>query len=258
MKRMPVLFAGHGSPMIAIEHNEITATLQQLGQMVVEQFGKPKGILMISAHWYTRGTWLTDSETPEQIYDMYGFPQKLYDLKYPAKGDPQLAHEAASLIGADAHCTGQWGLDHGSWSLLVHLFPDANIPVVQLSVNGELTPRQIFELGQKLIPLREKGILIIGSGALVHNLSVLIPGAQGALPQAAQFHHFVNKSLADQDIDALLEFENHPDAQFANPTPEHFLPLLYVLGAADHETPAIFNETIQSGAVDMTGFAFGF
>ena len=170
MKKTPVIFTGHGSPMLAIDENDLTREMQRVGADVLTSEDRPKAILAISAHWYVPGTYIQSVEKPRQIYDMYGFPEELYQLQYPAKGCPELTQDVCQLLGNDVSIDDSWGIDHGTWSVMVHMFPNAPIPVVQLSVNSTFTPDQCFELGHKLAPLREKGYLIWASGNIVHNL----------------------------------------------------------------------------------------
>lgn len=170
MKKTPVIFTGHGSPMLAIDENDLTREMQRVGADVLTSEDRPKAILAISAHWYVPGTYIQSADKPRQIYDMYGFPEELYQLQYPAKGCSELTQDVCQLLGNDVSIDDSWGIDHGTWSVMVHMFPNAPIPVVQLSVNSTFTPDQCFELGQKLAPLREKGYLIWASGNIVHNL----------------------------------------------------------------------------------------
>ena len=173
-EKMPVIFSGHGSPMLALDHNEGTEKLRQVGQEIINRHGKPRAILSISAHWYTHGTYIQNEEEPRQIYDMYGFPQELYDFKYPAKGCPALADRVLSLLGESVSVNNKWGIDHGSWTVLCHMFPDADIPVVQLSVDADLSVEEIYRIGERLAPLREEGYLIFASGNVVHVNDLLI------------------------------------------------------------------------------------
>lgn len=159
-RRMPVIFSGHGSPMIALEHNNITEGMEAAGKTILNTYGKPKAILAISGHWFVDGTFIQSAETPKQIYDMYGFPDELYHLKYTVSGNIDLTDEVQSILGDTVSIDDSWGIDHGTWTVLVHMFPDADIPVVQLSVNRRLNSKDSFELGKKLISLREQGYLI--------------------------------------------------------------------------------------------------
>ena len=169
MKKTPVIFTGHGSPMLAIDENDLTREMQRVGADVLTSEDRPKAILAISAHWYVPGTYIQSADKPRQIYDMYGFPEELYQLQYPAKGCSELTQDVCQLLGNDVSIDDSWGIDHGTWSVMVHMFPNAPIPVVQLSVNSTFTPDQCFELGQKLAPLREKATSP-GPVNIVHNL----------------------------------------------------------------------------------------
>ena len=173
MKKMPVIFSGHGSPMIALAHNDLTAAFNHIGQEVISRFGKPKAILSICAHWYADGTYIQSAEKPRQIYDMYGFPNELYEVQYPVSGNRDLTMDVLNLLGDKVSINDTWGIDHGTWTVLVHMFPKADIPVVQLSVNRRLTEEECYNLGKELAPLREKGYLIFASGNVVHNLREL-------------------------------------------------------------------------------------
>ncbi|RGS74315.1 4,5-DOPA dioxygenase extradiol [Mitsuokella sp. AF21-1AC] len=255
--RMPAIFVGHGSPMIALEHNDLTATYKELGQTILKRFGRPKAILMISAHWYTRGTLVQSAEKPRQVYDMYGFPKELYELKYEPAGCADLTKEVTDLLGDGVEVDDSWGIDHGTWSILVHIFPRADIPVVQLSVNGLMDTRQSYELGQRLAVLREKGYLLMGSGNVVHNLRLVEWENEHGSLAADRFDEAIKSAIEARDDEAVIEFHRCPDADYAVPTPDHFLPLLYILGAARDEKPYIFNNVRNLGSMALTGYAFG-
>lgn len=253
--RMPVVFIGHGSPMLALEDSEESRTLSRLGAEIEEKFGGPKGILAISGHWFTRGTWVQNSAHPRQVYDMYGFPQELYEIVYPASGDAALASEVARLLGA--RTTEEHGIDHGVWSVLVHMFPRADIPVVALSVDGTIPPRAAYQLGQRLTPLRDKGILILATGAIVHNLRDINPADVSGSPQTNAFRSAVRDRVEQRDDEALIGFSQLPGAAYAVPTPDHYLPLLYGLGASEGEGARVFNDVPQFGSTALTSFIFG-
>ena len=257
MKKMPAVFVGHGSPMIALDHNELTDTYNRLGKRILEEFGKPRAILMISAHWYTHGTLVQSAAKPRQVYDMYGFPPELYELKYEPTGCADLTRDVTDLLGADVEIDDSWGIDHGAWSILVHIFPKADIPVVQLSVNGDITARQSYELGQRLASLREKGYLIMGSGNVVHNLRRVEWENEHGNPAADRFDEAIKAAIEQRDDEAVIDYHRYPDADYAVPTPDHFLPLLYILGASKGETPYIFNNVRNLGSMALTGYAFG-
>lgn len=252
MSKMPVLFVGHGSPMNAVEDNVFSQTWRKLG----ENIPRPQAILVISAHWYVPGRFVSDAENPRQIYDMYGFPQPLYDLIYPAKGSPQLAARAAMLCGATIQ--NDWGIDHGTWSVLVHLFPDATIPVVQLSVDRTASPGDHFALGQQLSALRDEGVLILGSGNIVHNLRRVNFSQPGGEAWAERFDQLIREHIEKRDFQALLEPKGiSADAELAIPTPDHYWPLLPILGASDpNDQITVFNQTCQFGSLSMTGYYF--
>ena len=243
--------------MIALEHNDLTATYKELGQTILKRFGRPKAILMISAHWYTRGTLVQSAEKPRQVYDMYGFPKELYELKYEPAGCADLTKEVTDLLGDGVEVDDSWGIDHGTWSILVHIFPRADIPVVQLSVNGLMDTRQSYELGQRLAVLREKGYLLMGSGNVVHNLRLVEWENEHGNPAADRFDEAIKSAIEARDDEAVIEFHRCPDADYAVPTPDHFLPLLYILGAARDEKPYIFNNVRNLGSMALTGYAFG-
>lgn len=256
-KLMPVIFAGHGSPMMTLEDTQTTRTLHQIGEQILKDFGKPKAILAISGHWYTRGSWINAATKPEQVYDMYGFPQELYDFQYPAAGDPALAREVRALTHNTVHLTEEWGIDHGVWSILAHMFPHADIPVVEMSVDGTLSTKQMYALGEELSPLREDGVLILASGNIVHNLRFLDWSMNELTPEAEAFNSRTKTHVLNREDEILMKYHALPGADYSVPTPEHFLPLLYALGAAKHQKPVVFNDLANGGSVSMTGFIFG-
>lgn len=257
MKKMPAIFVGHGSPMIALDHNELTDTYHRLGKRILEEFGKPRAILMVSAHWYTHGTLVQSAAKPRQVYDMYGFPPELYALKYEPTGFAALTREVTDLLGNGVEVDDNWGIDHGTWSILVHIFPEADIPVVQLSVNGDIAACQSYELGQKLASLREKGYLIMGSGNVVHNLRRVEWENEHGTPAADRFDAAIKAAIEQRNDEAVIDFQRYPDADYAVPTPDHFLPMLYILGASRGESPYVFNNVRNLGSMALTGYAFG-
>lgn len=256
-KRMPVIFSGHGSPMLALDDTEVTRGLKKVGDEVIAKFGKPKAILAVSAHWYTRGTFVQDTENPKQVYDMYGFPKELYDFKYPVKGDPALADRVEELLGDRVEVNDKWGIDHGTWTVLCHMFPKADIPVVQLSVDRTLSVNEIYEIGKLLAPLRNEGYLIFASGNVVHNLRLVDWDNLNGSLECVRFNDTVKKYVLDRNDRAVMDYQSIPDADYAVPTPEHYLPLIYMLGASEGEKPVVFNDHCELGAIAMTGFAFG-
>ncbi len=245
MKKQPSIFVGHGSPMNAIAVNSYSKMLNQLGLDLEKNFGLPKAILCISAHWQTDGTQVCDAANPETIHDFYGFPKELFQVQYPAPGSPELADFIANnLHGLSSdgkqtsiRKTSQWGLDHGAWSVLIHLFPKANIPVVQLSLDKNLDGQGHLKLAGRLQSLRSQGFLILGSGNITHNLGD-IDWSQNAQPAkwALSFDEMIRDALVNNKTDVLTQKSPDTDPQqwrHAHPTLEHFNPLLYVVGASD-------------------------
>jgi len=254
MGEMPVLFIGHGSPMNAIEDNAITQQWKMLGNSIP----RPKAILSISAHWYTGGSYVQDLEQPKQIYDMYGFPAQLYEVKYPVSGSQLLSRRVQELLGSVVSVDNSWGIDHGTWSVLVHLYPDGDIPVVQLSVNGNLTPREQFAIGQALQPLRSEGILIFGSGNIVHNLRMVDWNNAGGFPWADDFDKWVQNCIVEKDLKQLFQYAKQPHAWQAVPTSEHLDPLFYCLGTVQDGkyNLRIINDVRVLGSMSMTSYIF--
>ena len=248
--RMPVIFFGHGSPMNALERNRYTEAWQKLGESVP----RPRAILSVSAHWYTQGTAVTAVEQPKTIHDFYGFPQALFDIQYPAPGDPRLAARVHGLLApVDVQMDRSWGLDHGTWSVLKHAYPDADIPVVQLSLDGTQPPALHYEIGKRLAPLRDEGVLVIGSGNVVHNLRLMKRGGGPAFDWAVRFNEKVRDALASRDHPALIDFERlGEDARLSVPTPEHYLPLLYFAALqGKDETVSFAVDGYDLGSISM-------
>ncbi|NVK28625.1 MAG: 4,5-DOPA dioxygenase extradiol [Flavobacteriia bacterium] len=253
--RMPAMFVGHGSPMNAIEQNEFTRGFEAIAKVLPQP---PQAILCVSAHWFTQGTRVLMLEQPETIHDFGGFPRELYDVEYPAKGDLSLAQETLDLLGGDAHEDQQWGLDHGTWSVLNHMYPNADVPVFQLSIDYTKEASYHFELASKLQSLREKGVLILGSGNIVHNLGEL-DWSKGAIREngydwALEARSEINALLLDGNFKTLLDYTNQGLAwRNSIPTPDHFLPLLYALGAKHtSEEIELFNDKVIMGSISMT------
>jgi 4,5-DOPA dioxygenase extradiol len=257
-RRMPAVFVGHGSPMLALNHDELTDGLAAMGARIRRDFGTPRAILAVSAHWYSHGgTRVQTSAKPRQIYDMYGFPQALYDLRYPVAGFPELGRRVLGLPGVSARADDEWGIDHGVWTPLVHMFPDADVPVVELSVDDALAPRQCYEIGRALATLRDEGYLVLGSGNVVHNLFEVQWDNPHGTSAADAFDAAVRARVEARDDEGVIDYAHLPHARYAVPTPDHFLPLLYVLGASAGERPFVFNAVRQQGSVSMTSYAFG-
>jgi 4,5-DOPA dioxygenase extradiol len=254
-EKMPVLFIGHGSPMNAIEENEFVAGWQKLGK----ELPKPQAVLCISAHWETRGTWVTAMEKPVTIHDFGGFPQELYRVQYPAPGSPELACLTKDLVKiAEVNFDDKWGFDHGCWSIVRHLYPGAEVPVIQLSLDYYQSPQYHFDLARELSSLRKKGILIIGSGNMVHNLRLVdwekIDVADYGFDWAIEASEKMKKYILNGDFTQLINFRSQGSAfGLAIPTPEHFLPLLYSLALkVEDESISIFNDKAVAGSLTMT------
>lgn len=256
--RMPLLFIGHGSPMNAIDTNNYTKALAKLGQSLL----RPRLILVVSAHWLTSGTWVTAMQSPKTIHDFYGFPPALFEVQYPAPGSPELANlvQQLTLSPGIQPDLSEWGLDHGTWSVLRHLYPAADIPVVQLSLDMGQPPSYHFGIGQQLGQLREQGVLVIGSGNLVHNLRQLRWEAQAKpFDWAIEYDQWIKAKLIARDFTSLTKnFKDSLAAQFSHPTWEHYFPLLYILGASAPQDELTFEyEEIQNASISMRSFRLG-
>jgi 4,5-DOPA dioxygenase extradiol len=256
---MPLVFFGHGSPMIALETN---ATSQAWAE-IAAGFPKPSAILSISAHWETRGTAVTAMARPRTIHDFgASFPKALFDMEYPAPGDPALAQRVADLLQPTPVLLdkAEWGLDHGTWSVLVKAFPGADVPVVQLSLDVTLTPAQRFDIGRRLSPLRDEGVLIMGTGNIVHNLSAMNWSNRDCAPfdWSARFLGVMRDAILQDEPQRVIDFARlGDDASRAAPTPEHFWPLLYVLGARrPSDRVRLVNDRIEHGSLGMTSLVF--
>lgn len=253
--RMPVLFLGHGSPMNAIEDTAWRRSWSALGA----RLPRPRAIVCISAHWETEGIAVTAAARPPMIYDFYGFPQALFDVRYPAPGEPALAKRVAELLAPiPVHLDPARGIDHGAWSVLVALYPGAEIPVIQLSMPVDQPPAAHYAIAQRLAPLRDEGVLILGTGNVVHNLRYWRGGNPRMDAAGARFNAAVKQRIAARDHAALLDFAKlDPEAALAVPTPEHYLPLLYILALqAPDEPVTIFNDA-DGGAIAMTSVLIG-
>lgn len=253
--RMPAIFFGHGNPMNALEENAYTKAWRAIGKTIP----RPKAIVAISAHWYLPATLVTAMEQPRTIHDFGGFPRELYEVQYPAPGDLQLASRLTKLLGADQDH--HWGLDHGTWSVLCHVFPNADVPVVQLSIDETQPPKFHYTLGTRLAPLRDEDILIVGSGNLVHNLHAYAWGRHPAEPfdWAVRFEKQARDLLIAGNDEPLIDYESlGRDAVLSAPTPDHYLPLLYVMGARSKDDNVSFPvEGIDGGSVSMLTVQFG-
>ena len=241
MTRMPAVFLGHGNPMNALEHNAYTDAWHELGRSLP----RPRAVLAVSAHWYTRGVGVTAMPQPRTIHDFSGFPAELFAVEYPAPGDPQLAADVAQLLGTElVGLDEEWGLDHGTWSVLAHVYPDADVPVVQLSIDGTRDPDWHWDLASLLAPLRDDGVLVLGSGNIVHNLGRITWGSSAPADWNVRFDEHVRDALDASDRQALTHYLDHPDGALACPSPDHYLPVLYVAALREPGEPI---STIVSG-----------
>ncbi len=257
---MPVLFIGHGSPMNGIEDNEFSRRWTKMAT----EIPTPKAVLVVSAHWFTKGTQITAMDFPETIHDFGGFPQALFDVQYPAPGSPALAQETKSLIhSADVGLSHDWGLDHGTWTIIRHMYPKADIPVLQLSIDYTKGPQYHYDLAKELYSLRKKGVLIIGSGNMVHNLRMVawdkLDAPEYGYDWALQMNNTFKELIGNKTHDKLIHYSLlGKEAQFAIPTPEHYLPLLYTLGLQNSkETVSFFNDKAVGGSLTMTSVKIG-
>jgi 4,5-DOPA dioxygenase extradiol len=256
-KKMPLLFVGHGSPMNAIEDNQFSQRWLTMGK----QIAQPKAVLCISAHWLTHGTHVTAMQHPETIHDFGGFPKALFDVQYPAPGSPALAGELKELIqSTDVGLNHDWGLDHGTWSVVKQMYPDANIPVLQLSIDYDKPAQYHFNLAKELSALRKKGVLIMGSGNMVHNLRLVAFDKMNEDNYGFDWAHEINdvfkKNIAARNYQPLINYETlGASAKLAIPTPDHYYPMLYTLGLIDKSDDiSFFNDKAVGGSLTMTSF----
>lgn len=257
---MPVLFIGHGSPMNGIEDNEFSLRWKSMG----EEIPQPKAVLVVSAHWLTKGTHITAMPNPKTIHDFGGFPQALFDVQYPAPGSPELAKETKQLIqSTPVGLDHDWGLDHGTWTVVRHMYPKANIPVLQLSIDYHKPPHYHYDLARELSVLRNKGVLIIGSGNMVHNLR-MIDWSKVAEPEfgydwAIELNEKFKEKIIQFDHASLIDYTKlGASAHYAIPTPDHYYPLLYVLGLREKDEQAyFFNDKAVMGSLTMTSVKLG-
>jgi 4,5-DOPA dioxygenase extradiol len=256
---MPVFFAGHGSPMNAIEDNRWSQAFRGLGPALP----RPKAVLAVSAHWFVPGSFLTDNAQPETIHDFGGFPRELHEVRYPAPGAPDLARRISTLLAAHAaRPRSDWGLDHGTWSVLVHLLPQADVPVVQLSIDTRLPAAKHIEIGKALAPLREEGVLVLGSGNVVHNLrdafGNMRSGRNETPAWAAEFDRNVTQALEQRDAQHLASALDGTLGRHAHPSPDHYFPLLYAFGASTADDELSFPiQGFDAGSISMRSVRFG-
>ncbi|QEE50580.1 4,5-DOPA dioxygenase extradiol [Flavobacterium alkalisoli] len=259
-EKLPVLFIGHGSPMNGIEDNEFSQTWSKMGQGIT----RPKAVIVVSAHWLTRGTHITAMEDPKTIHDFGGFPQELFDVQYSAKGNPELAKETAKLItSTQVGLDHDWGLDHGTWTVVRHMYPNADIPVLQLSIDYSKPASYHYELAKQLSSLRKKGVLIIGSGNMVHNLRMIdwkkLNEPDYGFDWAIEMNNVFKEKIADGNHKALMDYESlNKAAKLAIPTPDHYYPLMYILGLQDNKDDlSFFNDKMVGGSLNMTSVKIG-
>ena len=258
MMRMPAVFIGHGNPMNALEKNTYT----QAWDRVAKALPRPKAILSVSAHWYVPGSRVTAEQRPRTIHDFGGFPRQLHEVQYPAPGSPALATRVRELLAPlPVDLDSRWGLDHGTWSVLVHLYPDADVPVVQLGIDETLTPEEHHVLARRLRPLRDEGVLVLGSGNVVHNLHTYAWGKHPVEPYdwATRFETQIRGMITRREFDGVVGYESlGKDAALAAPTPEHFLPLVYVVAQHEGDDAIAFPvEGFDGGSVSMLGVRIG-
>jgi len=251
--RMLALFIGHGSPMNAIEVNNYTNEWKRIGALY-----QPKAILIISAHWYERHLYIQSDKTPQKINDMYGFPNQLYDLVYNVQGNEELTESVRSKLGERVSVNDRWGIDHGAWSVLVHMYPKADVPVVQLSINESLSPQEQFKVGEQLKSLREEGYMIIASGNIVHNLSRMRFGMDQPYPWAQTFDDYIEKQITSFQFEGCISYQDLSGvASLSVPTPDHYYPLLVLLGCVtENDNVTVFNKGFDLGSVSMTSYLF--
>ncbi|WP_373325805.1 4,5-DOPA dioxygenase extradiol [Sporomusa paucivorans] len=252
--KFPLLFVGHGSPLNAIEDNKYTKGWQEIAGRIP----RPSAILSISAHWYTQGSKVNDAEKPRTVYDMYGFPDELYKVSYNVPGAPELAKITKQLIQGKVEFDNSWGIDHGTWSVLCKMYPEADIPVYQLSIDGNASAEVHFQIGRNLRDLREKGVLLFASGNVVHNLSKVDWKMDGGYSWAVEFDGYIrDKILAREYQDVINYTSAGKSAELAFYYPDHFYPLLYVLGASEAtDRLSIYNESCTLGGLSMTSYLF--
>ncbi len=257
---MPILFIGHGSPMNGIEDNDFSRSWTT----IAKEIPTPKAVLVVSAHWFTNGTKITAMEHPSTIHDFGGFPKALFEVQYPAPGDPNLAKETSQLIHtAKVELSREWGLDHGTWTIVRHMYPKADIPVLQLSIDYSKDAKFHYELAKEIYELRRKGVLIIGSGNMVHNLRMVawdkLNGPSYGYDWALNLNEIFKKAITNGQHDKLIHYQKlGQEAALAIPTPEHYLPLIYILGLSKYtDTIEFFNDKAVGGSLTMTSVKFG-
>ena len=252
-KRQPVVFVGHGSPLNAIADNDIRRGWQEMGK----RLGRPRAILAVSAHWFTHGRWVRTAAHNLQINDMYGFPDELYAVHYAPAGAPDVAARALDLLGGVATGTEDWGVDHGVWSVLSNMYPEADVPVVMVSCDGDAAPDAHLEVGRRLSALRDEGVMIVASGNVVHNLRAVDWDKSDGFDWADDFDDRVRDLILARDFDSVARYTQLAGWQRAIPTPDHFLPLLTALGAVrDDDETVVWNRIRELGSMSQTSYLF--
>ena len=252
-KRQPVVFVGHGLPLNAIADNDIRRGWQEMGK----RLGRPRAILAVSAHWFTYGRWVRTAAHNPQINDMYGFPDELYAVHYAPAGAPDVAARALDLLGGVATGTEDWGVDHGVWSVLSNMYPEADVPVVMVSCDGDAAPEDHLEVGRRLAALRDEGVMIVASGNVVHNLRAVDWDKSDGFAWANDFDDRVRDLILARDSDSIVRYTQLAGWQRAIPTPDHFLPLLTALGAArDDDEVVVWNQIRELGSMSQTSYLF--
>ena len=251
---MAVAFIGHGSPMNAIEDNDFTKGWQKIASIIEN----PSAILCVSAHWVTKGTRVRTVESPKTIHDFYGFPKELYDIEYNAKGSHQFSQKTLELLSGIAVEDNSWGIDHGAWSVLRIMYPKADIPVFQVSIDTQASKKELFEIGKKLKKLREENVFILGSGNVVHNLGAIDFSMNGGFDWAYEFDNYIKQKVEQRDFNSILDYSSFgKNAKYSVPTSEHFDPLIYILGATNkNDKLEIYNNECVFGSLSMTSYIF--
>lgn len=253
MEKMPAIFIGHGSPMNAIEENEFTDNWKKIAKGIP----RPKAIVSISAHWFTKGTKIMNEDSPKTIYDMYGFPKELYEIVYDSPGNPDLASKCKNLITRDSVYDNTWGIDHGTWSVLVHMYPDRDIPVFQISIDDTAPPEVHYQIGKELKSLRENGVLLFGTGNITHNLRMAdYSMGNTGFSWAYEFDNAIKEDILNKRYENVVNYMRLDEiARLAVPTPDHFNPILYILGAAyEDDKISVYNDKCVYGSLSMTSF----
>lgn len=251
--RGEVVFVGHGSPMNVLLDNEWTRSWSKLANSL----NKPKAIIAISAHWYINQTAISDKNEYEQIYDMYGFPEEIYKIEYHANSDKELEGKIKKLLGDKVKINNEWGLDHGLWSVLKFMYPQADVPLVIISIDAYKTPREHFEIARQLRSLREEGYLVLTSGNIVHNLRAVNWDSQGLTKEGEIFDDMVYDLVKEKNFEKLINYVNLPNYQLAIPTPDHYLPFIYALGFTfEDDQMKVFNKGGELGTISMTSYIF--